>query len=43
MGSSVLYISMSLDGFVTGPDDGTDNGDFDSGDEEVPIEQRDDG
>ena len=26
MGSSVLYMSMSLDGFVTGPDDGPGSG-----------------
>jgi len=26
MGKSVLYMSMSLDGFITGPDDGPENG-----------------
>lgn len=26
MSNSVLYMSMSLDGFITGPDDGPDNG-----------------
>ena len=26
MAKSVLYMSMSLDGFITGPDDGTGNG-----------------
>ena len=26
MARSVLYMSMSLDGFITGPDDGPDNG-----------------
>ena len=26
MSRSVLYMSMSLDGFITGPDDGPDNG-----------------
>jgi dihydrofolate reductase/uncharacterized protein YndB with AHSA1/START domain len=26
MGKSVLYMSMSLDGFIAGPDDGPDNG-----------------
>jgi dihydrofolate reductase len=26
MAKSVLYMSMSLDGFITGPDDGPDNG-----------------
>ena len=26
MAKSVLYMSMSLDGFITGPDDGPGNG-----------------
>ena len=26
MASSVLYMSMSLDGFITGPDDNADQG-----------------
>jgi len=26
MAKSVLYMSISLDGFITGPDDGTGNG-----------------
>jgi hypothetical protein len=26
MAKSILYMSMSLDGFITGPDDGPDNG-----------------
>jgi len=32
MSVSVLYMSMSLDGFITGPNEGPDNGLGDGGD-----------